>query len=208
MVNDYIQFLSLYKLLVNSGQTPSDIELLSFSLPEETPSERPAIGEVVDFQPRKPRKPIPGKASTNQGKQRSNRTKAIGDWGEKLVLNHEIYFLNSNGRSDLAAKVVHEEAENNRPGWDISSFDLRGNQRKIEVKSSISNDMNGLNLTANELSAAEKHGDSYFLYLVTGVKKNGAKRIEVLKNPFELMKNNIIQHRPILFELKLSSTDY
>lgn len=207
LIKDYIQFLKLYQLLVKDGQAPSDIELLSLSLPEERPPEKPTITEVVDFQPRKPKNRPLRNTSNNQGGQKSKRTKAIGDWGEKLVLNHEIAFLKSNGRSDLALKVTHEEAEGNRPGWDISSFDLQGNQRRIEVKSSISKYMNGLNLTANELSAAEKHGDSYFLYLVTGVKKGGAKRIEVLKNPHALIKNSIIQHKPVLFEVKLFPPD-
>lgn len=107
------------------------------------------------------------------------------------------------GREDLANKVIHEEAESNRPGWDISSFDETGSPIQIEVKSSVSSAIKSLVITSNEWAAASYKGDTYYLYLVTGVSKGGANKIEILQNPFKLNSSGKVELEVLSYHLKL-----
>lgn len=131
-------------------------------------------------------------------------TKLIGDLGERIVLDYERKRLIAAGRVDLAEKIIHEEAVGNRPGWDISSFDEAGIPIQIEVKSSVSSTINSLVMTSNEWSAASNKRESYHLYLVTGVNKGGAKKIEIIQNPFELSGSGEVELEVLSYNLKLS----
>jgi len=207
LIEDYETFIRIYQLMVESKEVPNNIELLSSSIEKVEFVPKPTKAEFVEFNARiKPKKPSGVVEAINRKKYSSSKnTKAIGDWGEKFVLDYEIKHLQSKGRADLAKKVVHEEAENNRPGWDITSFDTKGNVKRIEVKSTVSKNINSLNLTANELAAAEAYRDSYYLYLVTEVNYKGAKKVEILCNPVSLIENGAIQIRPTMHEVKLFS---
>ncbi|PNI06162.1 DUF3578 domain-containing protein [Vibrio diazotrophicus] len=205
LVEDYAEFIKIYQHMVEDNAIPSNEELLYISIhPDELSAKVDKI-EVVDFTPRIPPKRNNGNGSKGNGNKgtSSTSTKKIGDWGEKIVLDREIKYLTENGRADLAEKVVHEEANNNRPGWDITSYNLDGTIRLIEVKSTVASSTSSLNLTANELDAAAKHGDSYYLYLLTSVTANGAKRIEKLQNPHKLINEGAIQAQPSVYEVKL-----
>lgn len=205
LLDDYAEFIRIYQHMVEDKSIPSNEELLSISIHPDELSAQDSEPEVVSFTPRLPPKRTDGNGSngkSNKGSS-STSTKKIGDWGEKIVLAREIKYLTENGRADLAEKVVHEEANNNRPGWDITSYNLDGTIRLIEVKSTVANSTSSLNLTANELDAAAKHGDSYYLYLLTSVTANGAKRIEKLQNPHKLINEGAIQAQPSVYEVKL-----
>ena len=58
-------------------------------------------------------------------------------------------------------------------------------------------------MTSNEWAAALNQGNTYYLYLVTGVSKGGAKRIEVLQNPYELNGAGEIQLEVLSYHLRL-----
>ena len=58
-------------------------------------------------------------------------------------------------------------------------------------------------MTSNEWAAASYKGDTYYLYLVTGVSKAGAKKIEILKNPFELNNSGEVGLEVLSYHLKL-----
>lgn len=209
LIGDYADFIKIYQMMVEDELVPNNEELLSSSIEPTELIKKISKAEIIDFVPRTKTKNSkrPISKSFSRKKTPSFNTKEIGDWGEIFVLEQEIEYLQENGRADLAQKVIHEEAQNNRPGWDITSFDLNGNIRRIEVKSTVSNAINNLNFTANELKAATTFGDAYFLYLLTGINSKGAKKVEVLKNPVALIDSGTIQIRPTLYEIKLFSSD-
>lgn len=211
ITRDYKRLIEIYQSMVEDKSTPTIEELLSISIEPENLLSKTACVNFQDFVPRS--NPIAGRSSGSSSRHNgfksssTRNTKEIGDWGEAYILKHEIEYLKLNGREDLSLKVVHEEAQNNRPGWDITSFDLEGNIKRIEVKSTISGGMSSLVLTANEAEAAEKYGDSYFLYLLTGVNAKGPKRVEVLQNPHGLLRSGVVQMKPSAYELTLYSSE-
>jgi hypothetical protein len=207
LIADYREFIKIYQLMVTNSSTPKMSELLSNSI--ETADLTPDASKTVfvDFKPRPPAKN--NSKGHNKNKKSSTlssgtSTKVIGDWGEKFILDSEIQYLTINGRADLAKRIAHEEAENNRPGWDITSFDIDGVIKRIEVKSSETDVNNTFNLTSNERFAALEFGESYYLYLLTGVNAKGAKKVEIIKNPAKLIDEETIQIRPVMYEIKLS----
>ena len=68
----------------------------------------------------------------------------------------------------------------------------------------MSSTINSLVMTSNEWAAASDKRLSYHLYLVTGVSKSGAKRIEILQNPFELNDSGEVELEVLSYHLKLS----
>ncbi len=204
---DYLDMLRLYQRAINSEVIPEIDTLLCQTI--DTYSVKPQIKdiEVKEFKARDYKNKTNSASTTKSyaySNSRKGNTKLIGDLGEKVVLDYEINKLIAMGREDLAEKVVHEEALGNRPGWDISSFDDDGMPIQIEVKSSVSSIINNLVMTSNEWSAASHKGDTYRLYLVTGVSKNGAKKIEILKNPYKLNDSGEVALEVLSYQLRLS----
>jgi hypothetical protein len=58
-------------------------------------------------------------------------------------------------------------------------------------------------MTSNEWAAALNQGNIYYLYLVTGVSKGGARSIEVLQNPYELNGAGEIELEVLSYHLRL-----
>lgn len=204
---DYFNFLKLYREIVDSPISPSIENLFEDSVELENTSAELIIPEVKLFQPRNRKSNnshTSHSKSITKGKDNSESTsKKVGDLGEKIVLNYERDKLVRAGLAHLASKVVHEEAENNRPGWDISSFDEKGMPIQIEVKSSQYNSISRVNITANEWKAASQKKASYFIYLVTGVKLKKAKSIEIIQNPLKLFEKGEILLKVSAYDLKL-----
>ncbi len=93
------------------------------------------------------------------------RNKQLGLLGEIFILKSEIEFLKSNGKTDLANKIKHISVEiGDDLGYDILSYDLLGNEKKIEVKTTRSDISRPFYLTRNELETSSKNSDNYFLY--------------------------------------------
>ena len=100
-----------------------------------------------------------------------NKTYArIGSRGEEVVILYEKERLVSLGRKDLAEKIKRISMENTFAGYDILSYEVDGRERKIEVKSTISEKGSGVyfNLSRNEKGIAEAE-DNYYIYLVFNV---------------------------------------
>nr|WP_231620049.1 DUF3883 domain-containing protein [Pseudoalteromonas sp. NGC95] len=123
--------------------------------------------------------------------------------GEKIALAFERSKLANH--PELLDKIVHEEAEKNRPGWDISSYNENGEKMRIEVKASSTSTINSLTITSNEWQAAKKYGDSYYIYLVYDVTARGASHIEIIKNPVEYYNNQLFSIQIESYNLKLNS---
>jgi hypothetical protein len=93
------------------------------------------------------------------------RNKHLGLLGELFILKSEIDFLKLNDREDLANSVKHVSVEiGDGLGYDIISYDLLGNEKKIEVKTTRSDINRPFYLTRNELEVSSQNPDSYYLY--------------------------------------------
>lgn len=94
-----------------------------------------------------------------------SRNKKLGLEGELLVLNKEISHLRSLGRNDLADKVIHVSVvEGDGAGYDIKSFDDKGNVKFIEVKTTKGSAGTSFFISPNELEFSKQHTENYFLY--------------------------------------------
>lgn len=93
------------------------------------------------------------------------RNKHLGLLGELFVLKSEIAFLRANGKEELSAKVEHVSVEiGDGLGYDILSFDLLGNEKKIEVKTTRGDSSRPFYLTKNELEVSAKNTNCYYVY--------------------------------------------
>jgi len=137
--------------------------------------------EAKDFTRKEP----PKKNNDSSGRstpRQSKQAKKTGDAGEQIVIEYEQKRLTDGGRPDLADQIVWEADLNQFPGYDISSFNLDGSPRNIEVKASTGDEINSITLTDNEKNAATSEDrNAYYLYLVTSVFKKPT--IEILHNP-------------------------
>ena len=92
--------------------------------------------------------------------------KKLGLMGEKLVLKFEIKYLEENKRSDLAQKVAHHSVTlGDGLGYDILSFNLDGNKKFIEVKTTKGINKTEFFITPTELRRSE-HETEFYLYRV------------------------------------------
>ncbi|MBB3106470.1 hypothetical protein FHS24_000971 [Psychrobacter luti] len=93
--------------------------------------------------------------------------KKLGYAGELIVLKYEKDFLERAGKSNLIKKVKHvSDEEGDGAGYDILSFDLDGNEKYIEVKTTKLNSDTPFYLTDNELEFSKKEASNYYLYRV------------------------------------------
>lgn len=97
--------------------------------------------------------------------ERDARNRELGLQGELLVLKHEKKFLLDAGRADLADLVIHTSVEEgDGAGFDILSYDLQGNKKFIEVKTTKCGSDADFFLTAHELAFAVRQEKNYFIY--------------------------------------------
>lgn len=110
----------------------------------------------------------------------------IGFRGEKYIFDTEKEYLKKNNHRDLAARVRMVSLDYSSCGYDILSFNLKGNERHIEVKTTqkMKETDQEFYLTENERQAAEKDLN-WTLYRVYNI--NGNPVIEdlgnIIKNP-------------------------
>ena len=100
--------------------------------------------------------------------QKINELKAqIGLAGELIAIKLEQYRLTTNGATNYLPYIKHSSIiYGDGLGYDIESKDLNGNTIFIEVKSSVSNNLNNMNFTENELNTMRKKGNMYYLYRI------------------------------------------
>ena len=121
----------------------------------------------------------------------------IGDLAEKIVLENEIDFLQTNFPE--LAKKVRSVSNNPKLGFDILSFETNGKQKQIEVKAiSKYNENKSFIITRNELSKSKTYSN-YYVHCVTEINSE-RPRILRLKNPnFE--NNNEFIVEPLAFKV-------
>lgn len=99
--------------------------------------------------------------------ERDFRNRALGKAGEALIFDFERSRLAAAERGDLAAKVrwVAQE-DGDGAGYDILSFDRTGQERLIEVKTTLGPQRTPFFLTRNERSFADERPDAFRIYRV------------------------------------------
>lgn len=95
------------------------------------------------------------------------KNRKLGLQGELLALKHEKNKLNEMGRKDLAKKVRHISViEGDGAGYDIESYNEKGEIKYIEVKTTKGNASIAFFMSSNEMEFSRQHSESYFLYRV------------------------------------------
>lgn len=118
----------------------------------------------------------------------------VGNQGEDVVFLAEQRMLKRNGRADLAARVKAVCKEDDDAGYDILSFELNGQEKQIEVKSTtkgapIPGSCFHFHLSGNEYEQAQKL-PNYYLYVVFEVKSKQPKICRI-RNPACLLPDRL-----------------
>lgn len=96
--------------------------------------------------------------------ERDFRNRKLGREGEELVLHFERQRLQMQDRVDLAKKVKWiSQEEGDGAGYDILSFDHHGNERLLEVKTTVGADTTPFYITRNELSLSSERPEAFRL---------------------------------------------
>lgn len=133
--------------VLENGIQDISIEVVSAPIPQENQDSTIITPSKIDFI------------------EKEIRNKHLGLLGELFIIKSEIEFLKSNGKDDLANKIQHVSVEiGDGLGFDILSYDLFGNEKKIEVKTTRSNISRPFYLTRNELEVSSKNPENYYLY--------------------------------------------
>lgn len=112
------------------------------------------------------------------------RQREIGRKGEDYVVAIERESLMLAGRKDLAERVVRVSVDDVGAGYDILSFDSLGNEKFIEVKSTVGRGYS-FEWTTNELEVARTLAERYWLYYVQDLEGNPS--IERFQDPASLI---------------------
>ena len=116
--------------------------------------------------------------------ERDMRNRKLGEAGEEMVFEYEKRFLTGCDRPDLAKDVrwVSKE-EGDGAGYDILSFDTRGEKRFVEVKTTIGGNKTPFFISRNEHRFAERNADNFCLFRVFNFRKE--PRAFELNGPLE-----------------------
>ena len=190
LLEDYKKMLDFYVDIFESPLTPS-IDSLVNAVADPLRLEDTKV-KIKDFEYRSPKK-AKGKKTNNKKvkakKRRSDRSAFIGRKGEKIVFDFEKEKLKKINLNNLSEKVRWHAELNEKPGYDITSFDDKGDEIFIEVKSSSGKTINDVDLTKNEIMSMfnKKTKEKFYIYLVTNALTK--PEIEVIKNPSERLKD-------------------
>lgn len=98
---------------------------------------------------------------------KSKKQKKIGLAGELVVLNYEKKYLEDHGLTKYANRVKHISLEKgDGAGYDILSFDLNGNERYIEVKTTTDRANTPFYLTENEVAFSKQYPNNFVIFRV------------------------------------------
>ena len=190
LLEDYKKMLDFYVDIFESPLTPS-IDSLVNAVADPLRLEDTKV-KIKDFEYRSTKK-TKGKKTNNKKvkakKRRSDRSAFIGRKGEKIVFDFEKEKLKKINLNNLSEKVRWHAELNEKPGYDITSFDDKGDEIFIEVKSSSGKTINDVDLTKNEIMSMfnKKTKEKFYIYLVTNALTK--PEIEVIKNPSERLKD-------------------
>ncbi len=99
--------------------------------------------------------------------ERDHLNRSLGKAGEAFVVDLETHRLKEGNRADLARKVRWTaEEDGDAAGYDISSFDLAGSPRLIEVKTTNGSARTPFFITRNEFRVAKEIPAQWRIYRV------------------------------------------
>jgi len=139
------------------------------------------------------------RSRTTEYEKINRNKKDIGDRGEKAILKYEKNKLNKLGLIELADKV--ELTENDAIGYDIVSYDEKGNEKHIEVKTNSGNSEKIIMfyLSDNELTKMMED-PNYYIYYLYNIKNNPHVHI-INKDKLLQQKENYLQ--PIMYKVAI-----
>ena len=211
--NDLKKYLKTYESIINDPLGISHIENLLESVYEkkDLPKKVNLDYEIPEFIPNPNLKKSDNENDRKNNKSKKNNTnknnfsvpnKKVGRAGEEYVFKFEYNKLVKAGREDLALKIVKQyEILNDFPGYDIKSFNKKGDDMYIEVKSTKSEVKSYFEISRNEVEASEKFKDQYFIYHVVDVLKN-PKIMKSIQNPFKKIEKGEIIMDPFMYQLR------
>lgn len=100
------------------------------------------------------------------------RNKRLGLLGEEFIINYEKLRLSRFGLDSLAKKIEHvSKTQGDSAGFDILSFDVKGKEKFIEVKTTKLGKEAPFYFTRNELEFSKSENERYLLYRVFNFKR-------------------------------------
>lgn len=136
-------------------------------------------------------------AKRDYEKENKNRM-LIGSSGEDAILKYEKEKLKEAGRADLAKKVRRVSNDNDSLGYDIKSFDKKGKEIHIEVKTKNSKkEMLDFYITNNELNVS-KNDKKHLIYYLFDIASKSPKLHIVDKKQF---KDKYL--KPVLYKVNI-----
>jgi hypothetical protein len=118
---------------------------------------------------------------------------------EQLVIEEEKQALEKAGRTDLAEQVRQVSEENSAEGYDILSFTPTGEEKHIEVKSTLGGvNHNQFHISRNELDTCIED-PNYYLYIVYDM--DGEPEIKYLHKP-DLKDPELFDLEPLQYLVK------
>lgn len=104
---------------------------------------------------------------------RDAQNRVLGERGEERTFLSERTRLKAEGRSDLASKVRWVSKEDgDGAGYDILSFDAKGGERLLEVKTTIGSDTTPFFLTENERLLSAERPEAFKLLRLYNFNRN------------------------------------
>jgi hypothetical protein len=143
--------------------------------------------------------PIKSGLSEKNFKKLQEKRFEIGQKGEEYIVEHERQNLIKDSREDLAKKVVRISEEDIGAGFDVLSFNIDGEKKYIEVKATTGTGST-FELTRNELRAAKKLGQQYWLYFVRDI--DGTPQVTKIYDPAKQI-DKLIKLEPSAYTVHL-----
>ena len=132
--------------------------------------------KFVQAAPPKPQAKIGGKTTSAKRHRlpkkldyagRDEQNRALGEAGEKWVIEWERKRLEGEGRGDLAQTIDWvSQSQGDGTGYDIRSFNVDGTVRYIEVKTTNGPIRTPFLISRNEVRFSKEESESFFLYRV------------------------------------------
>jgi hypothetical protein len=124
-----------------------------------------------------------------------------GRLGEEFALNYERRMLRRAGRQALADGVRWVSQESVGEGYDILSFEITGDEKWIEVKSTTGTSRS-FEMSDYEWRTCCSAGRKYYIYRVTNVRTKPS--IEQVRDPRQLEQQGRVSKSPLGWKVTLS----
>ena len=136
-----------------------------FKDPEYLEAEEKEIA-VKNFNLQAKKNPVHLKGTHVDYIQEAKVNKALGEAGEEFVYQYERRQVKKYnlGKKKQVRRVAKLDGDG--LGYDILSYDKKGNEKYIEVKTTSGKEEGSIFITANELEMSEKFPEHYYLYRV------------------------------------------